>query len=180
MEEKADFLWAEKPVNRKILHSFENPRTPVGAAKRLSLTKIKLKPYIEKGLLKPLNPEAKKGKLYVLTDKGRALLNLPKLPSTENLDWDLIGWVAASQKQRMAVLETIAMDSVERTSEAIRRRAARYNECLTRISTKGILKELLDKGLVNSRLDRGKRYYGISEEGKNIADYFLKSATGER
>ena len=76
----------------------------------------------------------------------------------------------SSPKQRFVVLKTIAMDSVKRVSEDIRKRASNFNPCLTRISTKGILKKLANKGLVETGMgDDRKRYYWITDEGKAVA-----------
>jgi predicted transcriptional regulator len=42
------------------------------------------------------------------------------------------------------------------------------NPSLTRTSVKGILKELIKKGLIESELTGRKRYYWISERGRMI------------
>jgi len=60
------------------------------------------------------------------------------------------------------------LDGLKRTSENIRERASKYNPHLSRISTKGILKELIKRDLVQSKMTEGKRYYWISEKGRLI------------
>jgi hypothetical protein len=55
----------------KILASFGVPKTPKRAEKELELKKIKMKPLIEKKLVVLLNPKAKKGRLYVTTEKAK-------------------------------------------------------------------------------------------------------------
>lgn len=81
-----------------------------------------------------------------------------------NKYWKLIGWIIASPKQRLAILKII--DSAKRKSEELRKRASKYNPCLSRISTKEILKELIKKGLVETELNKGKRFYWINKKGK--------------
>ena len=70
----------------------------------------------------------------------------------------------ASPRQRFIVLN--AVDSKKRTSEEIRERASGLNSNLSRISTKGILKELIGKGLIETEMSEKKRYYWISEKGR--------------
>jgi len=150
----------------QILLAFSVPKTPRQVEKELVIKKLKLKPYLEKCLIKPLNPEARKGRLYTLTNKGRKLLKLSCTNNINKSGWDLIGWVMASPQQRLVVLKV--MDSTKRTSENIRLRATKYNTHLTRISTKQILKELISKGLIETELIGRKRYYWIIKKGTEI------------
>ncbi|MBW2174049.1 MAG: hypothetical protein JRF64_05285 [Deltaproteobacteria bacterium] len=127
-----------------------------------------MRPFVEKGLLKPLNPVARKGRLFIATGKARKLVGLPALKGGIDKDWDLIGWVKASPRQRLVILK--AMDSAKRSSEEIRERASRSNPSLTRISVKGILKELIEEGLVESELTERKRYYWTTENGRMMRE----------
>ena len=104
----------------------------------------------------------------VITDKGRKILGLSAGEKLKNRDWDLIGRLLASPKQKLVVLRIL--DSAKRTSEGIRGRAAKFNAHLSRISTKGILKELVRDGLVLSEMGDRKRYYWISDKGQKILD----------
>ena len=59
---------------------------------------------------------------------------------------------------------------MKRTSEEIRKRTYTLNPCLSRISTKGILNELANKGLVETELGNDRRrYYWINKDGKLLA-----------
>jgi hypothetical protein len=158
--------WLGRPMVRRVLGSFSVPRTPRHVERELGIGKLKMKPFVEKGLLKPLNPVARKGRLFVATGKARRLVDLPALRRGRGKDWDLIGWIKASPRQRLIILK--AMDSGKRLSEDIRERASRSNPSLTRISVKGVLKELVRKGLVGTELTERKRYYWISERGRMI------------
>jgi predicted transcriptional regulator len=157
---------------REILSSFSTPKTPRQVEKELGINKLKLKPLLKCHYLKLLNPDARKGRLYILTNKVRKLMGLPGFYRNTIDDWYRIGWIKASPRQRLVVLK--AMDRIKRTSEEIRKRVDRYNSHLTRISTKQILKELIEKGLVVSEPNGRKRYYWINEKGftlKNRVDH---------
>ena len=168
MRQSDVILWLQQQKINRILHSFAVPKTPKQVEKELPIKKLNMKPFVEKNLLKSLNPEARKGKLYVLTQKARKLLGLSSCKKENNKDWNLIGWVLTSPRQRHVALKV--MDSVKRTSENIRERASKYNSHLTRISTKEILKELCSKGLVETEITARKRYYWISEKGKLLVN----------
>lgn len=157
-----------RPETSQVLLWFLVPRTPRQVERLLGISKLKMKPFVEKGLLKPLNPEARKGRFYVTTGKARRSLGLPALRKRINKDWDLIGWIKASPRQRLVILKVL--DSAKRLSEDIRERASRSNPCLTRISVKGVLKELVGKGLVETNLKDRKRYYWISKKGRIILE----------
>jgi len=148
----------------RILLSFCTPKTPTQVERELGIKKLKLKPFVDKDLLRPLSPEAKKGRFYVLTDKARKLLNLSDPITYNDRNWDLISWIMSSPRQRLVLLQVI--DSAKRTSEEIRKRASKFNPHLTRISTKGILNELIVKGLIETEIVGLRRYYWINEKGK--------------
>ena len=158
--------WIHQPKVNQILLSFSVPKTPKQVEKELGITKLKLKPFLEKHLLECLNPEARKSRFYIMTNKARRLFKLTVSKKEGKKDWDLIGWIMASPKQRLVVLKAVALDSAKRTSEEIRERASGVNPHLTRISTKGILKELIGKDLIETEMNEKKRYYWISEKGK--------------
>jgi len=156
------------PTVGQVLVSFTIPRTPGQAQRRLAIKKLKMKPFVEKGLIRPLNPTARKGRLYIVTCMGRRLLGLPSSGQKIGKPWNVIGWIMASAGQRLVILQ--AMDSAKRTSENIRERASRSNPHLSRISTKGILKDLVDRGLVKTEIQGRKRYFWLSKKGKSIVE----------
>ena len=166
MKEKEATDWISQPRIRRILHALSIPRTPRQVERILGLRKLKMKPFLKKDLLECLNPEARKSRYYILTDKGRGLLNLPVGRKEGEKDWELIGWVMASPRQRLVVLQTMAVDLVKRNSEEIRKRASKLNPHLTRMSTKTILNELVSKGLVETEMNGVYRNYWLSEKGR--------------
>ncbi len=169
MKKRGVAEWIQQPKVRETLIYFSVPRTPRKAEKELGIKKLKMKPFLKKGILECLNPEARKSRYYVLTNMGRRFLNLPVSRKERGKDWPILGWVMASQRQRSVVLQTIAMDLSKRTSEEIRRRASRLNPHLTRMSTKTILNERITKGLVETEMNGVYRNYWLSEKGKTIA-----------
>lgn len=115
--------WIARPKNRKILLAFQVPKTPKQVEKEFGLKKLKTKPLLKNGLIECLNPDARKGRLYVLTNSARMVIGLPTINHFEKLDSNLIGWIYASPKQRLALLRTLGIDLVHRTSESLRIRA---------------------------------------------------------
>ena len=173
MGNKDLICWINRSQNRKILLSFSVPKTPTQVKNELCIDKPNLKPYLKRGLIECLNPEGHKGKLYTLTNKSKRLLGI-STPTRKNLhDYALIGWILASPRQRYVVLKTLLLNSGQRTSEDIRIKSSSLNPRLSRISTKSILQELIDKGLVETAIgaDR-RRYYWVNEEGKSLASEF--------
>ena len=152
---------------------FSVPKTPTQVKNELGIDKFNLKPYLKRGIIECLNPEGHKGKLYVLTNKARRLLKISIPAQNNKKDYDLIGWIFASPRQRYVVLKTLSLNSVRCTSEEIRIKSSNLNPCLSRISTKSILKELMDKELVETEMGRDrKRYYWVNKEGKSLAGEF--------
>ena len=169
MKKRGEAEWIQQLKIRETLIFFSVPRTPREAEKELSIEKLKMKPFLKKDLLECLNPEARKSRYYVLTDIGRKVLKLPVSKKGGVKDWELIGWVMASPRQRLVVLQTMAIDLIKRNSEEIRKRASKVNPHLTRMSTKTILNELICKGLVETEMNGVYRNYWLSDKGETTA-----------
>jgi predicted transcriptional regulator len=166
MEKRCGNDWICQPKMIQTLVSFSVPRTPKQVEKRLDIKKLKMKPFVERGLVRLLNPEAKKGRLYTVTEKGRRLLGLPISGKEFRKRWNLAGYIMASPKQRLVVIKV--MDSAKRTSEDIRARASQFNPHMTRVSTKEVLKALISRDLVHTELVDRKRYYWITQKGRSV------------
>ena len=161
--------WINQSNNRQILLSFSIPKTPSQVKNELGIGKFNLKPYLKRGLIECLNPEVHKGRLYVLTIKAKNLFKIANLSQKNKTNYDLIGWILASPRQRHIVMKTLSLNSNRHTSEEVRIKSSSLNPCLSRISTKSILKELTNKGLVDTEMGRDrKRYYWMNEEGVNV------------
>ncbi len=155
------------PRIKQILLIFSTPKTPKQAAHQLSIRKIKLTSLIKNHLLKCLNPDSRKGRFYVLTDKAREIL--PQCPETDiNKDWDCIGWILSSPRQRLAIMRCV--DGRKLTSEEIRMRATQFNSSISQSSAKNILRELVEKRLIDSEILERIRLYWLSSYGRKIKD----------
>jgi predicted transcriptional regulator len=176
MKRKRGNDWIKQTKIHDILVSFSRPKTPRQVEIGLGIGRFKLKPFVEKGLLESLNPGVTKGRLYFLTNRARKLLQLPACKRECRNEWGLIGWITASPKQRSVILKV--MDSAKRTSEEIRQRASKRNPHLSRISTKGILRQLVGKGLIETKMIDKKRYYFINDKGRSVVEDIDYLSTG--
>ncbi len=156
------------PASKRILLSFSSPTTPKKAMHQLCVRKIKFNIYVNAGLLKCLNPEEKRARFYVLTEKARKLLSLPPSELDLHKDWKCIGWILSSPKMKLTVLRFV--DERKLYSEEIRMRATQFNWHLSRPSVKGILKKLVEKHLVDTEILEGIRFYWITPYGQKIKD----------
>lgn len=156
------------PRIRKILLIFASPKTPKQAARELNTGRIKLRNYLDTHLIECLNPGARKGKFYIASEEARKCLNLFS-PEIENCnDWEIIGWIIASPRQRLAIMRCV--DEKKLASEEIRMRATQFNSNLTRPATKKTLKHLVQKHLLDSEIMERIRFYWLNEFGARIKD----------
>ena len=73
-------------------------------------------------------------------------------------------WILSSPRRRLIVFQ--AINTIERSSEEIRRRANRLNPNLNRVGTQLVLKDFVELGLVESEIINGKLFYCLTEIGK--------------
>jgi len=158
--------WIEKRRNKQILLAFSIPKTPRNVERKLLIKKLNLKPFLDKGLVRPLNPAVRKGRFYALSDEVRKWLKLLRSETKNDKDWEMIGWIIASPRQRLSVLRI--MDSEKRTSEEIRAKATQLNANISRTSIKGILKELFERNLIDTEVLEGIRFYWLNQRGMKI------------
>ncbi len=104
MEKKKLNEWVMEPKPKEILISFSTPKTQSQIIKKHAITKYHLQRFLKQKLIKCLNPELYEGKLYVLTRRARNLLGISTLKKQENKNYELIGWILASPRQRLIVL----------------------------------------------------------------------------
>jgi len=79
-------------ISRKVLHALQiGYQTPTGLSKflKISLSNIstKLSELKRRGLVDCINPERRKGRIYVITEKGKFLIE--KLPNGYKIDFNL-------------------------------------------------------------------------------------------
>ena len=156
------------PARNKILLAFSSPNTPQKAMHQLCIRKIEFNFYLKNNLLKCLNPEERRARFYVMTDKARKLLNQPPSEIDLNKDWECIGWILSSPRQRLVALRSV--DDRKLYSEEVRMVATQLNCHISRPSMKDILKELVERRLVGTEILERVRFYWISSYGKKIKD----------
>jgi len=170
MKESELVEWVAQPKINQILSSFSIPKTPRQVERELDIRRFNLKLFLKRNMLKCLNPDSYKGRIFILTHKARKLLNSQYPKNLKGVDWELLGWLKISPSLRGAILKTLSMDSAKRTSENIRKRTFSFNPNLTRIGTKNILNEMVQRDLVKTEIGQDRRrYYWISEKGKLMA-----------
>lgn len=173
--------WLSQLKIKNILYSFAIPKTPRDVEKELNIPRFNLKPFLKRDIIKCLNPESYKGRIYVLTQKARKLLKLPDSNFDLDKDWTMIGKIKRSQKLKKLVLKVLSRKSLKRTSDEL----GEENDLnhMHRITIKNILNSLIKKDLVETELTPGlrkifrgrkiyskklRRYYWISEKGKKV------------
>lgn len=154
------------PRTKQILLVFATPKTPKQAAHQLSAKKLKLTSLIKEHLIHCLNPQSRKGRFYVLTEKARESMECPDCDT--NKDWECIGWIISSPRQRLAIIRCV--DERKLCSEEIRMRATQFNSHFSRTSIKTMLKEFIERHLIDSELLERIRFYWISKHGQKIKD----------
>lgn len=157
-----------RPKRREILLVFAEPKTLKQAERELCLRKLTLKSFLKNHFLQCLNPDARKGRFYVLTEKARDCLKPNCFEFDINKDWDCIGWIVSSPRMRLAVLRCI--DERKLYSEEIRMMATQFNSHLSRSNVKKALRQLIERHLVDSEILERIRFYWITSYGQKIKE----------
>lgn len=134
------------------------------------------------GLVFCLNPQARRSRLYWLTELGKAcqirLRETQGLPQFDldfpKVDWDLYGWICYSH--RAAVLKTLTEPMQPAT---IKRRARLMNDNLkmSANNVRDIVRLFLKKGLIQAVKIRKKAHlrYELTLSGKNLRKLLFES-----
>lgn len=174
METKPLHNGAMAPENCEILLSFASPKTQKHIVNKHKINKNGIRQFLKQGLIKCLTPMLREGRLYTLTLKARELLSLPTHNNEQPKDWETLGWILASPKQRLAVLNALSQNPNKQQAETIRFKCKKENPCISRHSIRTILRELENMGLIESELTPDRfRYFWITNKGKLIANDLL-------
>ncbi len=163
------------------------PRTPSEIRRALNLSKKDTVYYIlasfaERGITVCLNPEARKGRLYFLTDKGKEYLITIVKDEKGDKNFEVIfydipkelvssySWVVSGGRKRL-IMETV--DNNDRVAEEIRKR---LGEKLTIFNTDSTLKACVKRGLVVCSVKNEGVTYKHSENGRIIKKILLAKA----
>jgi len=133
-------------------------------------------------LLKCMNPQSKRSRLYWLTNMGRQcqkeLLKENDLPGIAydfpNVDWELYGWICYSH--RAAIIRALTEPL---QPAAIKRRAKLRNPDLkmSANNVRDVIKLFLQKGIVEPVKDRKKAHlkYELTELGEKLQNLLMES-----
>ena len=163
------------------------PRTPSEIRRALNLSKKDTVYYIlasfaERGITVCLNPDARKGRLYFLTDKGKEDLITIVRDEKEDRNFEVIfydipreliasySWVVSGGRKRL-IMETV--DDNDRVAEEIRNR---LGDKLTIFNTDSTLKACVKRGLVACSVKSEGVTYKHSENGRIIKKILLAKA----
>jgi len=140
-----------------------------------------MRQFQERDLVACLNPHAATGKLYMLTDLGRAavatIFHTPVEMVEAQVDWRRYGRVARARIRRLLLLGLAQWSAVLPLTASLIRRLLRDKHPLGLGPTVRGLKELEQFGLVksqpvNSRSTR--KFYQVTRQGHLIARQLLK------
>jgi DNA-binding PadR family transcriptional regulator len=172
--------WMHNQKKVQILDAFQFPKTPAQVEKQLGIKKLKLNPFLKQGLITLLNPDSTKGRLYISTSTANQCLQTQHSEDTTRIDWNSVGWVLASPKQRTVILKFLSTE--RKTSDEVLEKALKENSSITRISAKGILNELVSNGLVETELkpELKKIYRGYPIYRKKLRRYYWLNGIGKK
>lgn len=171
-----------------MLSAFDQPLTANQLATRTGLSFDTCRDVVRKlsarGVLRCLNPTARRSRLYWLTPRGeqslRQLHREKGVPlaafALPDVDWELYGWICYSH--RAAVLRAIT----EPLQPATIKRRARSSNPRLRMSAnnvRDIIKLFLEKGIVRPVCVRKKAHlrYEVTEAGSVLRDVLWRSSS---
>ena len=164
---------------RILLEVIRSPRTYVELIKIVGFKKADNLSHILKALLSSefiycLNPKARTGKLYGITNKGKRLrkkLGCSEFHQPDDVNWNLYGWIV-SGKQRRAILKALCDDCLM-SARLIRERAQEYNRHISRINTYDVLQQFVRKKIVKKIKEKCRVYFVLTTVGKKIRQQLL-------
>ena len=181
------YEWIKKDENRRtILMTIAQPLTGKQIGRRTGIPidtcSYVVAKLVARGLLICLNPEARNGRLYWLTDLGiqcrrrfhRDLALAYKEYDLPSIDWALYGWICFSH--RSIVMKTLTAPM--QPSEI--KRIIRKKNTGTKISANNIrdvVKLLLEKGIVQKVFFRKKAHpgYELTDSGNQFRELLIQS-----
>ena len=180
MERKQAYDWAQRNENRKtLLMSIKQPMTALQLSKRTGLKPNQCSIILGKltlcGMVKCLNPNATRSRLYWLTPTGilcqKKLSKDKSLPEpTEKLldiDWPLYGWLCYSH--RAAIIKVLTEPMQPST---VKRRAKQQDSRIkmSANNVRDVIKLLLQKEIVKPLKLKKKAHlhYELTRTGQDL------------
>ena len=174
------YHWLTQGTRRQaVLIKLTQPMTAGQLHERVGISEKScseaLAELLSHGLVNCLNPEARRSRLYWISDLGsrcrrrlvRSGHSLPAELHLPQVDWELYGWVCYSH--RSTVIRTL---TVPMQPSAIKRRA-RFNNPNLRMSAanvRDVIRLFLRRGIVKTVQIKGERHprYDLTETGKHL------------
>ena len=160
------------------------PRFPAEIVRLLNLSKKNSVSYIISDFVRLeivvcLNPTAKTGRLYALTNRGKeSMRTLLREENKEAVFTDIppelipLYSKIVSSRRKSAILK--GLNEIPRSPEEIRFSAKRYDNDITRVGTYHLLSWFYEKGVTLSSLKDKKLAYRLSDKGKLLKEILLK------
>ena len=179
--------WISKEEGRgKILTTIKQPLTGKQVGRRTGIPidtcSYVVAKLVTRGLLTCLNPEARNGRLYWLTDLGiqcrKRLCQDLALTYEEydlpRIDWALYGWVCFSHRSIVMKTLTAPMQPSE-IKRMIRKRKTEMKISANNI--RDVVKLLLEKGIVQKVQVRKKAHprYELTDSGNQFRELLMQS-----
>ena len=135
--------------------------------------------FVERGIAVCLNPDARKGRLYFLTDKGKEYLITIVRDEKGDKNFEVIfydipreliasySWVVSGGRKRL-IMETV--DNNDRVAEEIRKR---LGDKLTIFNTDSTLKACVERGLVVRTHKAEGVAYRLTDNGRIVKKILL-------
>lgn len=148
----------------------------------ISLTRYKLKlkmaDFVRHGLTYCINPRAKEGRVYCLTNRGiniaRGIAREKSIPWNYSVpeirNWSTYGWVACGNRRKNLLFEMMKKVKATTVNPTGRIKAEKII-CETPRSYKyNLIKDFLKKGLLKKETVSGITIYSLRRKGKRIAE----------
>lgn len=172
--------WLKKREERRaVLRIMTKPMTPTEIGEKIGLKRIRVEGFLERGIFKCLTPEARKGRVYGLAEKGQKIGK--RLVKDEdrvysyfepNIDWYAYGWIACSKAIRMIFKAvTTGRQTVKEIDEYLK---ARGRQLILTYSYKyKLLRDLVKKGLLSVSGDK-RKLFALTEKGMRLKELVKK------
>jgi len=133
-----------------------------------------LRDLMTQGLARCLNPDARRSRVYGLTQQGREIAGSDKLDNPDEINWELYGWICYSH--RAAIIRV--MD--EPLQPATIKRKARMQDANLRMSAnnvRDVIRLFVEKGIAKPVTIRRRAHprYELTSTGRRLQEQLLEA-----
>lgn len=138
-----------------------------------------LKRLEKRGLVRCLNPKARVGKLFGITEIGREIRRILQEEKGEfyfynepsDLDYKLYGEIIAGIRKKAFIK---AMDGIWRTRGDIRKRAVDFNKNIWRPHAYNVLDYFIQIGIAESTVEKKEILFRLNEKGQRLREQVMR------